>query len=91
MDDSTGLILGIAALVLISALGGWLAKRRMKRKLAEGLGHAVKDEDVNSIAAWMKADDRVVDSVINDKSVEHSVEDAMEGAFQSWVDRRGGD
>jgi len=91
MDDSTGLILGIAALVLISALGGWLAKRRLKRKLEEGLGHAVKDEDVNSIAAWMKADDRVVDSVINDKSVEHSVEDAMEGAFQSWVDRRGGD
>jgi len=90
MDDS-GILLGLGSMVLISALGGWLAKRRMKRKLEEGLGHEVKDEDVTSISAWMKADDRVVESVINDNSVEHKVENAMEGAFESWVDRRDGD
>ena|SRR5450432_3652136 len=31
----------------ISALGGWLAKRRMKRKLEEGLGHEVRNKDVS--------------------------------------------
>ena len=53
----------------------------------EGLGHEVKDEDVMSISAWMKADDKVVDSVIHDDSREHSVEDAMENCFSKYTDR----
>jgi hypothetical protein len=88
MDTSTIQVISLIALLLISALGGWLATRRLKRKLEKGLGHEVKDEEVTSIAAWMKAADRVVDSVINDHSAQHEVENTMEGAFQSWVDRR---
>ena len=82
-------LVGLAVLILVSSLGGWLATRRMKRKLEEGLGHKVKDEDVMSISAWMKADEQVVDSVIHDKSAEHSLEDAMEDCFANYADRHG--
>ena len=87
MEDPEVKIVGVAVLILVSSLGGWLATRRMKRKLKEGLGHEVKDEDVMSISAWMKADDKVVDSVIHDDSREHSVEDAMENCFSNYADR----
>ena len=86
MDENDTRLLGFAVLILISVLGGWLAKRRMKRKLEEGLGHEVRDEDVTSISAWMKADDKVVDSVINDDSREHAIEGMMEDAFANYAD-----
>ena len=87
MDDTAMKLVAVGVLILISSLGGWLATRRMKRKLKEGLGREVKDEDVMSISAWMKADDKVVDSVIHDDSRERSVEDAMENCFAKYADR----
>jgi hypothetical protein len=88
MEEPGVKLVGVAVLILVSSLGGWLATRRTKRKLEEGLGHEVKDEDVMSISAWMKADDKVVDSVIHDKSPEHSVEEAMENCFANYTDRQ---
>jgi hypothetical protein len=87
MDETAMKLVGVGVLILVSSLGGWLATRRMKRKLKEGLGHEVKDEDVMSISAWMKADDKVVDSVIHDDSPEHSIEGAMENCFANYADR----
>lgn len=78
--DSNGWLIAAVVAVLLSLLGGWLAKRRMKRKLEEGLGREVKDEEINSIAAWMKADDRVVDQVVHDQSAKRKVENALEDA-----------
>ena len=84
MDASNGWLIGFALAVLISVLGGWLAKHRMKRKLEEGLGRQVKDEEITSISAWMKADDRVVDEVIHDHSPQRHVENAMEDAVSNY-------
>ncbi len=84
-DRALAYLISFGILILISALGAWLAKRRMKRKLEEGLGHEVKDGDVTSISAWMKADDTVVDSVIHDNSRERAIESAMEDYATNWV------
>ena len=76
--------IGIGILVLLSLLGGWLATRRNKSKLEEGLGRKVKDEEVTSISAWMKADDKVVNEVIHDDSLKHKVESVMEDAVSHY-------
>ena len=78
----------IGTLILVSALGGWLATRSMKKKLEKGLGKRVADEEVTSISAWMKADDRVVEDVIHDNSREHAIENAMEDCFGDWAERQ---
>ena len=78
-------LIGVAALIVISAIGSWLATRRMKRKLEEGLGHKVKDEEVTSISAWMKVDEKVVDGVVHDGSLEGRVENAMENCFTNYA------
>jgi hypothetical protein len=59
-------LLIFAILIVVGALGSWLVKLRMKRKLEEGLGREVRDEDVTSISAWMKTDNRVLSDVIAD-------------------------
>lgn len=69
---------GFVVVLLISALGGWWATRSLKKKLAKSLGRKVDDSDVTSISAWMKADDKTLDSVVRDDSPEHRVQDAME-------------
>lgn len=60
----------------------------MKKKLEQGLGRKVKDEDILSISSRMKADDQVVDSVIHANSRERSLEDAMENTFANYADRQ---
>jgi hypothetical protein len=70
----------MAVFVFISSLGGWLATRRKRKKLEQGLGHKVDDRDVFSIAAWMKTDDQVLDEAANDNSAAHTIESMMEGA-----------
>ena len=60
----------------------------MKKKLEQGLGRKVKDEDILSISSRMKADDLVVDIVIHDNSRELSLEDAMENTFANYADRQ---
>ena len=87
MDDLDYEVIGFGVLIVVSALGGWLATRRMKRKLSEGLGREAKDEEVTSISAWMKADDNVVDDVINDHSLGRNIENAMEGAADGFGKR----
>ena len=78
----------IGVLVFISVLGGWLAKRSIKKKLEKGLGRKVEDEDVMSISAWMKADDKVVESVVHDSSRRHAIEEGMEDCFANWAERQ---
>jgi hypothetical protein len=87
MESSTYLI-GFGLLIVISLVGGWLATRRKRLKLEEGLGRKVKDDEINSISAWMQADDRVVNEVIHDDSLKHKVEDAMEDAVSRYSDDR---
>ena len=86
--ESSEYLIGIGILVLISLFGGWLATRRKRIKLEEGLGRKVKDEEINSISAWMQADDRVVNEVLHDDSLKHKVEGAMEDAFSHYDDDR---
>jgi hypothetical protein len=80
MESSNYYLIGFGVSILISLLGTRLAVRRKRLKLQEGLGREVKDEDITSISAWMKADDRVVNEVINDNSLQNKVEDLMEDA-----------
>lgn len=77
-SDSWFIVFGVA--VLVSVLGGWLATRRMRRKLEAGLGREVKNEDITSISTWMKADDQVVNEVVADDSLQRKVENVMEDA-----------
>jgi LPXTG-motif cell wall-anchored protein len=86
--ESWEYLIGVGLLVLISLLGGWLATRRKRIKLEEGLGRKVKNEEVTSISAWMKADDRVVSEVVNDESLKHKVENVMEDAVSHYGDDR---
>jgi hypothetical protein len=86
--ESSEYLIGTAILVLLSLLGGWLATRRRRIKLEEGLGREVKNEEVNSISAWMKADDKVLNEVIHDNSLKNKVEDAMEDALSHYGDDR---
>ena len=81
-------LIGFGVVILVSLVGGWLATRRKKLKLEEGLGRKVNDEEITSISAWMKADDRVVNEVIQDNSLKHKVEDAMEDSVSHYGDER---
>jgi hypothetical protein len=84
MESSNYYLIGFGVSILISLLGTRLAVRRKRLKLQEGLGREVKDEDITSISAWMKADDRVVNEVINDNSLQNKVEDLMEDAVSHY-------
>jgi LPXTG-motif cell wall-anchored protein len=88
MESSGYTLIGFGILVLLSLLGGWLATRRKRIKLEEGLGRKVKDEEVTSISAWMEADDKVVSEVVHDDSLNHKVEDVMEDAVSYYGDDR---
>jgi len=48
----------------------------------------VKDEEITSLAAWMEANDSVVNEVIQDDSLKHKVENAMEDAVSYNGDNR---
>jgi len=84
MDASNYYLIGLGVAILISLLGTWLAARRKRLKLQEGLGREVKDEEITSISAWMKADDRIVNQVINDNSLQSKVENLMEDAVSHY-------
>lgn len=84
--ESSEYLIGFGIVVLLSILGGWLATRRRRIKLEEGLGRKVKDEEITSIAAWMEANDNVVNEVIQDDSLKHKVESAMEDAVAHFGD-----
>jgi hypothetical protein len=86
--ESSEYLIGFGILVLISILGGWMATRRRRIKLEEGLGRKVKDEEITSISAWMEANDSVVNEVIQDDSLKHKVENAMEDAVSHYGDER---
>jgi LPXTG-motif cell wall-anchored protein len=88
MEASDYELIGFGILVLLSLLGGWLATRRRRIKLEEGLGRKVKDEEITSISAWMKADDKVVNEVVHDDSLKHKVENVMEDAVSYYRDDR---
>jgi hypothetical protein len=81
-------LLIFAVVLAISALGGWLATRRRKKKLEEGLGRSVNDEEITSISAWMKADDKVVNEVVQDDSLQSKVENIMEDAVSIYGNDR---
>ena len=86
MDEYDYYMIGLGVTILISAAGGWWATRSMKAKLEKGLGRKVEDEEVTSISAWMKADDKVVDSVIHDDSRAHHIQEVMEGLAPNALD-----
>jgi hypothetical protein len=86
--ESSQYLIGFGFLVLISIFGGWLATRRRRIKLEQGLGRKVKDEEITSISAWMEANDNVVNEVIQDDSLRHKVENAMEDAVSRYDDDR---
>jgi hypothetical protein len=44
----------ILALLIISAVLGFLAKIATKRRMGRALGREVKDHELNSINSWMK-------------------------------------
>ena len=84
--ESSAYLIGFAVFLAISMLGGWLATRRKKKKLEEGLGRSVRNEEINSISAWMKADDKVVSDVVQDNSLQSKVENIMEDAVSHYRD-----
>ena len=86
--ESSEYLIGFGVLILVSLVGGRLATRRKRIKLEEGLGRKVKDEEINSISAWMKADDKVVNEVIHEDSLKYKVENAMEDAVSYDGDDR---
>lgn len=45
---------GFFVFVVITSIGAWLTKRRMKRQLREGLGHEIDDHEVTSLKRWME-------------------------------------
>lgn len=49
------IIIVMIALALLVSLGLFIQKIVYKRALEKRLGHRVRDEDVNSITAWMDA------------------------------------
>ena len=46
--EASAYLIGFGIVVLISILGGWLANRRRRIKLEEGLGRKVKEEPITS-------------------------------------------
>jgi hypothetical protein len=82
--ESSEYLIGLGILISISILGGWLATRRRRIKLEEGLGRKVKNEEITSISAWMEANDSVVHEVIQDDGLKHKVENAMEDAVSHY-------
>lgn len=50
-------IYGLAGLVIVG-LVAWGANRAVKNSLSAKLGRKVKDHEVTSLSAWMKADDK---------------------------------
>ena len=49
-------IIGITGLIIVG-LVAWVANRAVKNSLSKKLGRDVKDHEVTSLSAWMKADD----------------------------------
>jgi len=86
--EASAYLIGFGIVVLISILGGWLATRRRRIKLEEGLGRKVKDEEITSLSAWMEANDSVVNEVLQDDSLKHKVENAMEDAVSHYGEDR---
>jgi hypothetical protein len=75
--------------ILISSLGSWLANRSMKRKLRRGLGKTVaRDADIFSISAWMKVDQKTLDTVVHEDSRSDKVIGKMENAAASYYGKR---
>jgi len=50
----TGRYLQLFVTIIVSGIAEWLEKRRLKRKLREGLGHEVGDIELTSLSTWMK-------------------------------------
>ena len=50
----------LAALLLMSSLlvAGWRLKRGLKRRMEQGLGREVHDNELTSITAWMRVPDQ---------------------------------
>jgi hypothetical protein len=50
-------IFGITALIIVGLIA-WVTNRAVKNSLSKKLGRNVKDHEVTSLSAWMKADDK---------------------------------
>lgn len=44
--------------IAFGTISEWWQKRRLRRKLHEGLGHEVADMELTSLSAWMKMPSR---------------------------------
>lgn len=49
-------IIGISGLIVVGLIA-WAANRAVKKSMSKKLGRDVKDHEVTSLSAWMKADD----------------------------------
>lgn len=50
-------IFGVTGLVIVGVIA-WVANRAVKKSMSKKLGRNVKDHEVTSLSAWMKADDQ---------------------------------
>jgi peptidoglycan/LPS O-acetylase OafA/YrhL len=50
-------IFGLTVLLIIGLIA-WVTNRTIKKSLRKKLGRNVKDHEVVSLSAWMKADDK---------------------------------
>jgi hypothetical protein len=50
-------IFGITGLIIVGLIA-WVTNRAVKNSLSKKLGRNVKDHEVTSLSAWMKADDK---------------------------------
>ncbi len=50
-------IIGVTGLVIVGLIA-WAANRAVKQSMSKKLGRDVKDHEVTSLSAWMKADDK---------------------------------